>query len=88
MRRIVNAMALAAGLATGVAYYVDHRSNRQLDQWAARRMISHVCGPLSMDKWGTPRHMVKTDDDLIIEAWLWRRYGEDKLADVIDSYRV
>lgn len=62
--------------------WIDRVRSRRLDRLAARRMIAHVAGPLGEDKWGSYRE--KGRDDLVIEAWLWRRYGNDGLADTLE----
>lgn len=65
---------------SGVNWY-DRVRCRWLDRLAARRMIAHVCGELSVF-YNEPR--AKTRDEMMIEAWLWRRYGEVAIADSME----
>lgn len=50
-----------------------------LDRWAARRMLiaQHAHNAC----------VVKSDDDLVVEAFLWRQVGHDGLAETLEDAR-
>lgn len=59
---------------------MKHNSPTWRDRRAARRMLDRLM-VVTIDQGAS-----KTDDDLIVEAWLWRQMGEERTARAIDAF--